>query len=166
MSECPNCKTTYEGNFCPSCGTARVLPPNEKGDGVVVGDLLQCVYMFGKTPEQVGITEDKFTGSRAMRQVILDGELFGGPEYGQIILFGSEEVIRSLWIHVAGKDMMRCVQELTKAFGPAIEQGEEPYAAVNGGAVTWFDFDSPLAEIRFSNASAKTYMSIDMKWKN
>ncbi|MBR1738393.1 MAG: hypothetical protein IJ736_15545, partial [Firmicutes bacterium] len=68
-----------------------------------------------------------------------------------------------VWIHIKGLDYDKCRSELISLYGGPESEREEPYAEVNGGAVTWARFTDDDTIIRLSRASEREYVELDLE---
>lgn len=146
----------------------KMININNTGDGVIVDDLLECVEMLGKTAAEIGIPSEVINDeSKYYIKTYIDGNIFGTEDYG-ILHFddmGSTKddyLAKSIWIHVKNVGYGECKRQLSIKFGNPIEEGENPFVEVDGGAVTWTLYKFQDIEIRLSSASQREYIEIDI----
>ncbi|NLJ70420.1 MAG: hypothetical protein GX328_03015 [Clostridiaceae bacterium] len=149
-------------------GEMNKIRINATGDGIIVEDLLDCVEMLGKTAAEIGIPSEVINDeSKYYIKTYIDGNIFGTEDYG-ILHFadvGSDKndyLAKSIWIHVKNVGYDECKRQLSKKFGDPIEEGENPYVEVDGGAVTWTFYKYQDIEVRLSSASQRDYIEIDI----
>ncbi|MGB4610099.1 MAG: hypothetical protein ACOX3H_04860 [Saccharofermentanales bacterium] len=147
----------------------KMIKINNTGDGVIVDDLLECVEMLGKTAADIGIPSKVINDeSKYYIKTYIDGNIFGTEDYG-ILHFddmGSTKddyLAKSIWIHVKNVGYEECKRQLSIKFGNPIEEGENPFVEVDGGAVTWALYKFQDIEIRLSSASQRDYIEIDIE---
>ncbi len=142
-----------------------MLPVNETGDGVKVADLMEARAFIGLTAREAGIPESVIAASEGMGKTYVDGRVFGEEDYA-VIYFGADadggpETVESVWLHVKNTPFEKCREELSALFGEPYDEGEEPYAEANGGAVMWARFSDGDTEVLLSGASERTYTEIE-----
>ena len=142
---------------------------NDTEDGIIVDDLLDCVEMLGKTAAEIGIPSEVINDeSKYYIKTYLDGNIFGTEDYG-ILHFDergsakSDYLAKSIWIHVKNVGYDECKIQLSNKFGDPIDEGDNPYVEVDGGAVTWTFYKFQDIEIRLSSASQRDYIEIDIE---
>ncbi len=142
----------------------NMLPVNETKDGILMDNLMDCLYMIGKTPEEAKIPKSIISNDH-FRKTYADGQIFGSTEYG-IIYFdrgseGNVGKISHVWIHVKNLSYDRCHEELVSLYGEPTDEGENPYVEADGGAVNWANYDTNGTRIRLSCASERDYVEME-----
>ena len=69
-------------------------------------------------------------------------------------------VVYRLDLYLYDMDFLSARDLLIEQFGEPADEGEEPYAASNGGAVTYCWFDHPAGSLCLSSASEEEYLQI------
>ena len=113
----------------------------EQKEKLLVEDLLQTFDWMSKTPEDLGI-DDKYIDSM---NIAVEGNLFGAPVYGDIYFDPTrqmESILDEVVLYISDNDLsfFDCLNHLKERYGKAYLSGEEPYVAVNGGAVNWYRY--------------------------
>ncbi len=143
-----------------------MLPVNPTSDGVLTGDLLGCADFLGKTAKEVGIPQSVISDG-VISRTYADGTLFGNEDYA-VLYFddaGGEPTVGRIWIHSGKSGFETCRTELVKLYGEPLDEGENPYVEVDGGAVVWADFTGDGVSVRLSAASERNYAEITINKK-
>lgn len=69
-------------------------------------------------------------------------------------------VVDRLDLYLYDMDFLSARDLLIEQFGEPTDEGEEPYAASNGGAVTYCWFDHPAGSLHLSSASEEEFLQI------
>ena len=161
--------TNHESLTTSKESITKMIKVNNTGDGVIVDDILECVEMLGKTAAEIGIPSEVINDeSKYYIKTYLDGNIFGTEDYG-ILHFDergsakSDYLAKSIWIHVKNVGYDECKIQLSNKFGDPIDEGDNPYVEVDGGAVTWTFYKFQDIEIRLSSASQRDYIEIDIE---
>lgn len=155
-----------ESTEAAPAGTPSELPPppsSQTGTAAVyhVPDLLTAFGWCGRPAEDLGV-HHSYIGDYDIR---IDGKLFGGAADGSAyfeVPLTEEKIVDSINLYVYNDDLSaeECLNQLGELFGPSVEQGEEPYAASNGGAVYWEIFDTGIGEVHFAMGSENDWYSL------
>lgn len=133
----------------------------ENNAGFIVGELLDTYEFLGKSTSEIGIPTELLQKRYSEYTAYLDGTILGTTDYA--IIHTNEEasaessVAESIWIHVGKVSYDDCRLALIERFGEPLDEGEEPYVEINGGAVTWCSFETENITIRLQKGSAKEY---------
>lgn len=129
--------------------------------GFIVGELLDTYELLGKSASEIGIPAELIEKRRAY----LDGTFLGTTDYAIIHMDEKmpveSSIAESIWIHVGKVSYDDCRLALIERFGKPLNEGEEPYVEVNGGAVTWCSFETENISIELREGSARGYREID-----
>jgi len=152
----------------------------------VSGDTMEFTYVDGSAftlqetqadPEAAGVVTNGWEEPKMSEDVLryldwpgqdvseleLDGawlEVEGDGYSGAVYLDGTRVEGFHLFIDGASYEELHAM--LTERCGEATDEGEEPYAEANGGAVTYSWFQYKTGTIRLSSASERDYVEIEM----
>lgn len=73
---------------------------------------------------------------------------------------GGSSMVESMHFYVETVSYEELRQILVSSYGEPTDEGEEPYAEANGGAVSYCWFDYPAGPLRLSSASERDYVEI------
>ena len=124
-----------------------------------IDDALGCLYWLGRTYEEIGISENELN---TYGDLDFTSFLFAETVEGSC---HSADTIYDISLYSYDLDMERCSEGFSKLYGEP-ETGEEPYAAVNGGAVYWERFDADPYYIHISQGSENDWIQIRFKLKD
>ncbi len=147
----------------------QMMQINDTKDGILVADILECIEMLGKTAQEIGIPREVINiESKSYIRTYVDGNIFGTKDYG-ILHFedmGTDKdgyLAKSIWIHIKNAGYDECKRRLSEKFGSPVDEGENPFVEVDGGAVTWAFYQFEDIEIRLSSASQRNYVEINIE---
>ena len=130
----------------------------EQKEKLFVEDLLQTFDWMAKTPEELGI-DDKYIDSM---NIAVEGKLFAVPAYGDIYFDPTrqmESIINEVVLYISDEDLSfyDCLDLLKEKYGKAYLSGEEPYVAVNGGAVNWYRYYTGKGVVHISKGQNNNF---------
>ena len=153
----------------PAPGSAEASPDDTDVEDSVsqtkepyhVPDIQTAFDWTGRPVSALGI-HHSYVGGNGIR---IDGELFGSHAEGEAFYAVPEEeekVIGGITLYLNEDDLPagNCLKQMKELYGAPTAEGEEPYAAANGGAVQWAEYDTGIGIIRYSMGSENDWYSL------
>lgn len=160
------------------------VPPVINGGGVVgqpqeakpqkeylrlkINNALDLLPLIGKEIKELDIPEEaiEYIGDHPFA-VNYEGDFMGFPCEGILMAFSYDfttqiNSVTSITISCRQPTFMDCKAYLEKELGECYYSGSTPYAAVNGGMVTYFTYYKDGYKYHLYGASARSYYSIQI----
>ena len=122
-------------------------------------ELLDTYELLGKRAADIGISDDMIEEWPDC-STCLDGTVSGKSGDGRAYMKGEDKVVTEVSINAYEAEYEELKELLTERFGEPSEEGMEPYAKVNGGAVTWVIFETDGFKAKLSKASEQDWCRI------
>lgn len=134
----------------------------------ILNDVAATFGFIGKSVKETGIEEKYIQLENGMLKVTFDGRLFGEAAHGTIYFEseGTDDIVKyanAVYIYSSEYSYEEYKKRLAALFGEPESESEEPYAEVNGGAVTRCKFNIEGAYIELSKASEREESNITVK---
>ena len=130
-----------------------------KEDQVMTDDVLKYREMFGKTDEELGLKAEIYSASAA-------GKAFGVDCTASLMftedLPDGHRGLSQITIYFKNSNFPDAVSFFEEEFKGSINAGMEPYVAVNGGAVEWFEYEDENCRYTYSCGSNNDYFSLSI----
>ena len=118
-------------------------------------ELCDALEWCGKTPQELGLADAS--------DLELQGKLFGAPAHGSVFFLNLDGLrAHSVYLYVKSSDLPfdDCRTALSARY-PVTDEGQEPYAAVNGGVVNWVRFDLPGGTLTLSKGEKHNWYTLE-----
>lgn len=112
------------------------------------------ILSYLEWPGQVFSQMDLTNGSLSLR-----GGWGEGTVWFQLDEAGNS-LVESISLYISDPDFLSLQALLADRYGEPTEEGEEPYAEANGGAVTYCWFEHPAGSLRLSMGSEQDFSVI------
>jgi len=126
---------------------------------IKVDDILSTTDWIGKTKKELNLDVDE-----KETHVRIEGDFLGSPADGNISFHdkNSEGDSVAKWVSftIKKKSIVDFFEKLMDLYGGPVNEGMEPYAKDNGGAVEWFEFDAGKAIVRIQQGSEQNYVTV------
>lgn len=126
-------------------------------------DVFDALDLLGKQRDETGVNETYFTERNGFLVLEFDAVLFGTFCYGTVFFAGENKRADTVFVHAKELSFLACREQLQKCFGTPTSAWEEPYVAVNGGAVSACEFAVDGYQIRLSHASERNYIDLEFR---
>lgn len=120
-----------------------------------LSELCDALEWCGKTPQELGLEKET--------DLELKGKLFGAPADGQVFFLDMDGMrVHSVYLYVNTADLSfdACRAALSARYETE-EEGEEPYAAANGGVVSWVRFVFPAGTLVLSKGERHDWYKVE-----
>ncbi len=127
-------------------------------------DVFELKTVIGKTPEETGFDRSQLSEYVSFTILNFKGKLFESDAYGSVYFSGEERngenEASTVYIQCKEMSFSDCRESMIALFGEPEAEGEEPYVEVNGGALSWCDFESEGLKISLTMGSEHDYFDI------
>lgn len=126
---------------------------------IQVDDMLKTIDWIGKPSEEI---DEDIDDSRTICDI--EGTFLGKTAKGSAYFLRDDstkrKVVNKIFFTVPNSSIQDFYGPLTDLYSGVCDEGMEPYAEVNGGAVQWYTFDAGKALINISQGSKNNFVVV------
>ncbi len=159
----PNC---VFGSGLSTDSSQNKVTPTKEYLRLKIADPMELVAFLGKDIKTLDIPKEaiKYIGSHPFL-VYYDSTFLGAPCQNVILAFRNDyntktDYVIDFTIYCTEPNIRQCKEYLDKEIGECYSCGTEPYAAVNGGAVTYYTYYKDGICYHLSSGSANSYYTL------
>ena len=130
-------------------------------------DILDCIYLVGRTLSECGIPESCVSDDGT--ELLVDGGLFGAFAYGGLPLVSEaskEPVMDSFYAVTKDAGMDTLKEQLEARFGAPVSEGEEPYEDGSEGGTEYAAFSTDFGMLWLSRGTGHDYVNLNLTREN
>lgn len=156
------------GGFGSDATQQRVEQPQKEYHRLKVDSPLELIPLIGRDLKTLDIPQEaiEYIG-KAPFLVYYDTSFLGNPCQSVTMSFRNEystktDYVKSVSIYGKSVDFRKCKEYLDTELGECYDCGITPYAAVNGGAVTYYTYYKNGLCYKLSQGSAQSFYSLNI----
>ena len=131
-------------------------------------DILSAADLLGKSVQSSGVNAKYFTEKAGYTTLEFEGPLCGKAANGTAFFSAEgengEQITDRVYIHSYEYDFETCKEALTALYGAPVQEWEEPFVRVKGGAVSNAVFDKGDMRLHLSQGSEREYVELEFSY--